>query len=443
MTKDFGVKIPTIGDYVTKIGENSLDFHAEGSTWPEIKLVAKEYSFFHWDLEFPDIFYDIDGRRKKNPGFDAVVGNPPYGRYNMFDEKQKNFLKDKKLLGKTGDISESFIRLILQKLIKQDSYFGFIIPKGLSYVKSWTDCRKLLLRQRLIKLVDVSQAFEHVHYEQMVFVLTNHNCNDKAIEIGSIKTDHVEFSKLNRQYFNERIFPIGIDDKKIKIYEKITNNSQPIRNFVDYWYGKGGMTPKINFKKKGIKLLTGKEIIRYGFTKKIQPWFLESKHLKSDDIKKMTLEKVVVQDIIAHITKPIPHIKITAAIDYEKKFCLNTVMCFSQNGRSNIQNEFLVGLINSKLISFYFYYFIFNQSIRTMHFMPGYANYMPIPNNIQKFQDQITNHSKKMIEFVKQPVDDSILKQMKEISCKIDQMVYKIYDLNNNEIKLIEKLTPE
>ena len=48
----------------------------------KIKLVAKEYSFFHWDLEFPDIFYDIDGRRKKNPGFDAVVGNPPYGRYN-------------------------------------------------------------------------------------------------------------------------------------------------------------------------------------------------------------------------------------------------------------------------------------------------------------------------------------------------------------------------
>ena len=36
------------------------------------KLLAKQYNFFHWPLEFPHIFH------RKNPGFDVVTGNPPW-----------------------------------------------------------------------------------------------------------------------------------------------------------------------------------------------------------------------------------------------------------------------------------------------------------------------------------------------------------------------------
>lgn len=32
---------------------------------------------FHWELEFPEAFFDDDGRRAR-AGFDAVIGNPPY-----------------------------------------------------------------------------------------------------------------------------------------------------------------------------------------------------------------------------------------------------------------------------------------------------------------------------------------------------------------------------
>jgi hypothetical protein len=34
--------------------------------------------FFHWPLEFPDVFHDEHGSRLSNPGFDAVIGNPPW-----------------------------------------------------------------------------------------------------------------------------------------------------------------------------------------------------------------------------------------------------------------------------------------------------------------------------------------------------------------------------
>ena len=40
--------------------------------------MREEKHFFHWELEFPEVFYDEQGNRKTDAGFDAVVGNPPY-----------------------------------------------------------------------------------------------------------------------------------------------------------------------------------------------------------------------------------------------------------------------------------------------------------------------------------------------------------------------------
>src|SRR5262249_51485492 len=37
------------------------------------------HRFFHWELEFPEVFFAADGERRPNGGFDSVVGNPPWG----------------------------------------------------------------------------------------------------------------------------------------------------------------------------------------------------------------------------------------------------------------------------------------------------------------------------------------------------------------------------
>lgn len=39
---------------------------------------ATTHAFFHWPLEFPDVFAGTDGQPPRRPGFDAVVGNPPW-----------------------------------------------------------------------------------------------------------------------------------------------------------------------------------------------------------------------------------------------------------------------------------------------------------------------------------------------------------------------------
>jgi hypothetical protein len=39
---------------------------------------AGAHGFFHWPLEFADVFYDEIGRPRARAGFDAVIGNPPW-----------------------------------------------------------------------------------------------------------------------------------------------------------------------------------------------------------------------------------------------------------------------------------------------------------------------------------------------------------------------------
>lgn len=46
--------------------------------WDTVKAVWREQRFFHWELEFPEVWRDKRGQPKKNGGFDAVVGNPPW-----------------------------------------------------------------------------------------------------------------------------------------------------------------------------------------------------------------------------------------------------------------------------------------------------------------------------------------------------------------------------
>ena len=42
--------------------------------------LAAQHRFFHWELEFPEVFFDASGQLLPGAGFDAVVGNPPYVR---------------------------------------------------------------------------------------------------------------------------------------------------------------------------------------------------------------------------------------------------------------------------------------------------------------------------------------------------------------------------
>ena len=86
----FGNKIDrkTYGDYTGQAFWSSKDEWKERRNRGfarDARKNAEEKVFFHWELEFPEIFFE-EGKIKKAPGFDAVVGNPPYVNVRNFSE---------------------------------------------------------------------------------------------------------------------------------------------------------------------------------------------------------------------------------------------------------------------------------------------------------------------------------------------------------------------
>ncbi|MCK4613876.1 MAG: N-6 DNA methylase, partial [Thermoplasmata archaeon] len=107
-------------------------------TMLDIKIalaLADEKRFFHWELEFPEIFFE-SGKLKENPGFDAVIGNPPY---DVLAEKELGYpVDDEKFFFKSiskyypaTDKKLNLYRLFTVKglgLTKKGMRFSFIIP---------------------------------------------------------------------------------------------------------------------------------------------------------------------------------------------------------------------------------------------------------------------------------------------------------------------------
>ena len=56
----------------------------------QARAIADERRFFHWELEFPEVFFDEHGRLVEGGGFDVVMGNPPYG--DILDRDSKSYL---------------------------------------------------------------------------------------------------------------------------------------------------------------------------------------------------------------------------------------------------------------------------------------------------------------------------------------------------------------
>ena len=263
---------------------------------------------------------------------------------------------------------------------------------------------------------------------------------NQFLTTGYLKANNIHEIRTSKDLLNTVTFYFGVNEKYFKILEKVKRKSFPVSKLIDFWYGKGGMTPYVNKKGLGIKVLTGKEIQRY-FIKDIgdNKWFLDKKYLSNIDLIRSKKKKVVVQDIVAHIQNPFPHIKISATIDSEERFCLNTVMCFSE--KSEMKNEFLLALLNSNFISFFYYFFIYNQAIRTMHFMPGYADLLPIHNNWKSYEAPLVERVNQILEITcteDYPKNPAKQAQVKEYERQIDQLVYQLYGLTEEEIMIVE-----
>jgi type I restriction-modification system DNA methylase subunit len=107
---------------------------------------------FDWNAEFREIM--------KAGGFDAVIGNPPYGAY--FYEEDKSYLKKHYPL-QTYQLDSYllFLEKTLRDLIRKDGFYGMIIPNPWLTNLLQTSIRRFV--------VESSRISSIVHFKFSVF----------------------------------------------------------------------------------------------------------------------------------------------------------------------------------------------------------------------------------------------------------------------------------
>ncbi len=79
---------PALARYLTHGG---LPFAKFDQLAAQAAALTKQHHFFHWELEFPEVFFDDHGRLDAAAGFDAVIGNPPYVRQERLQPYKSYF----------------------------------------------------------------------------------------------------------------------------------------------------------------------------------------------------------------------------------------------------------------------------------------------------------------------------------------------------------------
>ena len=81
---------------------------------------------FDWPAEFPKI---LGPKAGKNPGFDAVIGNPPYVRQEAFTENKEYFRRHYETFHTQNDLYVYFMEKG-SSLISRNGFYGIIVSRG-------------------------------------------------------------------------------------------------------------------------------------------------------------------------------------------------------------------------------------------------------------------------------------------------------------------------
>jgi adenine-specific DNA-methyltransferase len=442
---------------------------------------------FEWRLEFPEVLND-DG---DFTGFDIVIGNPPYIRQEEFSVLKPVIQNKYETFAGTADLYVYFIELGLTNL-KPGGEFTFIVPNKWMRAGYGKHLRRFLKKLKINVILDFGDlpVFDEATTYPCILSVTKKQSAD-TLEATSIQT--LEFPQGLEKYVVENKSVVlttelqdngwTLSDAKVqRLLAKLRKTGTPLGKYVNgkIFYGiktglneafvidettKNRLIAEDPASAEIIKpFLAGRDIKKYRQPKNdkylillkngdTQQWFgklnereawekLENKYpaianhlIQFEEKAKKRYDKgqywweLRACDYYEEFEKPkvmLPDISThcQALIDFDNNFyCVNTAYIIPNLGFSDL------AILNSKLV--HFFYSNLTQSIRGgyLRFIRQYLEQIPIVET-KALDEKVTQ----ILALKKEnPVADT-----SSLESEIDQMVYELYGLTEEEVKVVE-----
>jgi type I restriction-modification system DNA methylase subunit len=373
------------------------------------------------------------------------------------------------------NLYSTFIEKALS-LLKNEGYFGFIIPNSILYNESYKKLRDLLLNsttlKKIIRLPD--NVFEGVKVETIILIYQKKKTDsiekcEVIIYPREAKISHIDEKDSNEEvlYFSQsnwnkdqKVINISTNTLNERIIKNIENESVPLVQLCDFSLG---LTPYDKYKghtKKQIEgrafhsttkkdntfkpLLPGENIERYNIFWDKKEYISYGDWLgAAREQRFFTSPRIIVRQIVSG--KP-PRIY----AGYTEEELYNTQIGFNiiVKDENVVLTKYILAILNSKLMNFYHKEKYLDPS-KTLFQKILIANAKKFPIKIISITEQknIVKLSDKMLSLNKHLNDigdkktierEKLEEEIKRTDKEIDELIYKIYNITNEEKKIIE-----
>ena len=369
-------------------------------------------------------------------GFDVVIGNPPYGA-KIHSQDLKTIKRNVQDTNNSNSAA-LFVDCAKNHLVNSNGSVGvvsFIVPKSLLFAERWLDLAFALM-QRAAILVDVEKAFENVKLEQVVFVWNTHYDRDYYIGRKFLNSLFTRTNVIGSEYPKQfQAWICDVSNDEIKLGSKIARVGTYLKHISKTTRG---LPLQKYLKEEGdTPVIGGREVRRYGIIGVKGFVDRETLDLTNRKIQSLLQPKVISQRLVAHIQKPIPHIKLASTVDKAGEILSVDTVENTIITNKEFHPTFIACLFNSALINWYAYKFIFCSAIRTMDFDNYYVGKIPVPAIDSGQQSPIIQLADQILA-IKHGDPDADTTTLEN---EIDQIVYSLYELTPEEIAIVEENT--
>ena len=421
----------------------------------EIKANKIYENAFEWRFEFPEVLND----EGDFIGFDVVIGNPPYG-VNSNKENGKFYDSSYGTFNLRGESYTLFIEKAIT-ILKKSGHFSFIIPDTILNLGFTEVTRKYILKNTKVSELTLlpSNVFMDATVDTVLLFFQKHISNneynaidvlvntfDKKSLIQDLKSPSRIFSINSEVWFATNSFNLQSNSNELEIISKIDKRFPLAETFTEifsgvkaYEVGKGKpaqtleikntkpFTSKVRKTEDWLPFFDGKDIGHYSLLWKDNNWihygaWLAAPRLSENfEGEKILIRKITGKTLIANY------------ISYTS-YCntLLFVLKLKKDG-AKISYKALLGVLNSKFIGWYFRKkFQITNDDTFPQIMIRDIQQFAIPN-------EMNTHTKKIESIVDMIfLTKKTTKDTSDLETQIDQLVYQLYDLTAEEIKIIE-----